>query len=58
MMRRRLIGLVMVGIVGWPAGASADSYEPVNPPFADPHFRDPYLSTQTHVIFDVAGWFS
>ena len=42
-MTRRLLALVLVVVLGWAAGASADTYEPVNPPFPDPHFLDPQM---------------
>jgi hypothetical protein len=43
MTRRRLVAVVLAVVLGWAAGASADSYEPVNPPFPDPHFLDPQV---------------
>jgi hypothetical protein len=42
--RRRLVAVVMVVVaLGWAAGAHAHDYEPVNPPFPDPHYLDPQL---------------
>ena len=43
MTRRRLAAAVLSVVLGWAAGVSADTYEPVNPPFPDPHFLDPQM---------------
>ena len=42
-MRRRLVALVLAVVLGCAAGAPADTYEPVNPPFPDPGFVDPQM---------------